>query len=32
MITVQRCVEGASEREAAEVYLYARAGGKYLRK
>jgi hypothetical protein len=31
-ITVQRCVEGASECEAPEVYIYARAGGKYVRK
>jgi len=31
-ITVQRCVQGASECEAPEVYVYARAGGKYVRK
>jgi len=31
-ITVQRCGQGASECEAPEVYVYARAGGKYVRK
>ena len=31
-IRVQRCVEGASQCEEPDVYLYARAGGKYVRK
>ena len=31
-IRVQRCVECASQCEEPDVYLYARAGGKYVRK
>jgi len=31
-ITVQRCIEGASQCEDPDVYEYARAGGKYVRK
>jgi hypothetical protein len=31
-ISVQRCVEGASACEEPDVYEYARAGGKYVRK
>jgi hypothetical protein len=31
-ITVQRCVEGASQCEEPDAYMYARAGGKYVRK
>ena len=31
-ITVQRCIEGASQCEDPDVYEYARAGGKYLHK
>jgi hypothetical protein len=31
-IAVQRCVEGASQCEEPDVYEYAKAGGKYVRK
>ncbi|HTO97868.1 MAG TPA: hypothetical protein VMK66_12545 [Myxococcales bacterium] len=31
-IRLQRCVEGASQCEEPDVYVYAKAGGKYVRK
>ncbi len=31
-LSVQRCVEGASQCEEPDVYVYAKAGGKYVRK
>jgi len=31
-MSVQRCVDGASQCEDPDVYVYARAGGKYVRK